>query len=222
VPLLRFKGEVYKTSVITWPVGCARGLHFPGRGRAGPNQPVPRRAGPCTGGQPTVVRERSTTECGRADPSRTLRGVEQSADEQLRHLYYTPGVPLRRDGLPPSAASHHRRRTATRSQLPSYMVPHAERGMEDQGVNCRRARLWRWGLTNYEGVFGAAAAKASTRRTAAPPIPRSNHVIIWCTELLGEGRRPEMTNRRLSETTSPAIAAACLITHSFGQSDPQS
>src|SRR5208282_765489 len=136
----------YAISVTTLPVAGARGRRFPDRGSAGPGQPIPRRAGPRTGGQPTAVRERSTTECGRADASRTRRGVEQSADEQLRHLHYTAGIPLRWDDLPPSAASHHRRRTATGSQLPPHMVPHAKRGMEDQGLTFRSTRLTRFGV----------------------------------------------------------------------------
>jgi hypothetical protein len=74
----------------------------------------------------------SFAECGRAEQGWKLRGLEQSADEKLRHLYRAAGVPLKWHGMPPSAASNRRRRTAPRSPVPPYLVPYADRGMEDQ------------------------------------------------------------------------------------------
>src|SRR6516162_1660607 len=124
----RRRGELYATPVITVLGGCARGLRSPAHGGASPGHTIPRIPGskPVGRGQPTVVRERRAAECSRAEPGRALRGVEQSADEQLRYLYRRSGVPLRWHGLPPGAASHRRRRTATGSRLPPHLVPHID------------------------------------------------------------------------------------------------
>jgi hypothetical protein len=37
-------------------------------------------------------------------------------------------------------------------------------------------------------VTNPIVAKASTRRTAVPPVRRSDHVIIYCAQLFGERR----------------------------------
>src|SRR5271169_1419713 len=193
--LHRVKGEGYAILVTTLPVGGARSRHFPDRGGAGPGQPVPRRAGPCTGGQPIAVRERSATECGRADASRTLRGVEQFADEQLRHLHYIAGVQLRWDDLPPRAASHHRRRTLTGSQLPPHMVPHAKRRMEDQGLTRRWTR------------FAASRDVGSVWVEATHSSPAKAEVEIE------EGYSPLWLVRSVVQSPSPLLIQVCQCLH---------
>src|SRR5271165_3977093 len=53
-------------------------------------------------------------------------------------------------------------------------------------------------------VANPMAAKASTRRTSVPPIPRSKCFIIWCSVSFGR----EEKGRRLPEMTSSVLAVA--------------
>src|SRR5271157_1695515 len=53
-------------------------------------------------------------------------------------------------------------------------------------------------------VANPMAAKASTRRTSVPPIPRSKCFIIWCSVSFGR----EEQGRRLPEMTSSVLAVA--------------
>ena len=120
-------GQTIKRRDECKPDGCAGSWL-----RWRPSSCCPPRSGPLARGQPTAIREHSTVECGRAEPCWALGGVEQSADEQLRHLHDTAGVPFRWHGLSPCAASHRRPQTGFACQLPPDLVPHIEWGMENQ------------------------------------------------------------------------------------------
>src|SRR5882762_4090941 len=101
------EGEMYATAIISVLISCARILCVSVRGGAGSGHATPGnvRSRSLARRQPTPVRERNAAEYGRAGPGGALRDLEQSADQNFRHLHHTEGVPLGRHGLPPSA--HH-------------------------------------------------------------------------------------------------------------------
>src|SRR6266481_5198264 len=98
------EGEMYATAIVTVLISCARILCVFVRDGAGSGHAIPGnvRSWSLARGQPTPVRERSAAECGRAGPGGALRDLEQSADQNFRHLHHSEGVPLGRHDLPPS------------------------------------------------------------------------------------------------------------------------
>jgi hypothetical protein len=95
----RRRGELHATPVIRLLFRRGRGLHDTARGGAGSGQPVPRKreSGPLAVGHQMPFE--SVARLNAAEPTQVGRSeVEQSADEQLRHLHDAPSVPLGRHG----------------------------------------------------------------------------------------------------------------------------
>src|SRR6266550_3832844 len=115
---------MYATPVTTLLVGGIRGMRSFAGGGASPSHPIRGKlwSGSRAFRQPNDIRERGTTECGRTEPGRTLRDVEQSADEKPRRLDDIEGISVGWHGLPPGAPSH-RCRKAPESRLPPHLVP---------------------------------------------------------------------------------------------------
>lgn len=106
----RRKGEVHAAPITILVSGSARGLPAHLGAGAGPGNSLQRkfRSGPVAGGQPPAVRERGAAECGRAEPGRALRYMEQPANKEPRLLDDTKGIPVGWYGVPLGAPSHRR------------------------------------------------------------------------------------------------------------------
>src|SRR6266446_4528330 len=168
------EGEMYATAITPVLISCARILCVSIRGGAGSGHAIAGnvRSRSLARGQPTPVREHSAAECGRAEPGGALRDLEQSADQNFRHLHHTKGVPLGRHGLPPSAPSHRRRKNS-QSRLPPDQVPDVERRMEDQELTQPRGSAAFFGraiVRELRAVIGSPA-EAEEAITKEPKNP---------------------------------------------------
>jgi hypothetical protein len=126
--------EAYAIPISTLLAGCTCRLSLAERGGSGSGNAIPRifRPRPVARGQPALVRQHRAAECGRAEQGRKLGILEQSADQEYRHLYDTACLQLGWHGVPLGPASDRRRRPHSGSQLSPHLVPHTVRGMEDQ------------------------------------------------------------------------------------------
>ncbi len=173
------EGEMYATAIITVLISCARILCVFVRGGAGSGHAIPGnvRSWSLARGQPTPVRERSAAECGRAGPGGALRDLEQSADQNFRHLHHSEGVPLGRHDLPPSAPSHRRRKNS-QSRLPPDLVPDVKRRMEDQELTQPRGSAAFFGraiVRELRAVIGSPAeAGGSYYERTQEPVARQS------------------------------------------------